>query len=157
MIDLGQTVFQYDAHREMVFTVVFALIALTPPLLRWMRTRQTNPEGRTARRQFLGRLFLLALLLPPLAWAMSDGRIGATVHQRHERLVGESLFHRYLGAVDLEGVSLHITAKESYGRPVVFLEGAKRGERLRIDGFQSPDGKTLQEILQKHRVFPVPE
>jgi len=154
VIDLGGVIFRYDPSREIVFSTIFFLAGFSPPLVRWMRTGRDAPEAKALRRQCIGRLLLLVLLLPPVAWAMSGGRLGATIRQRHERLIGESLFHRYLGGVDLEGVSLQVTTSESYGRQVVFLEGAKRGERLRVDGFHSPDGKTLLEILLKQRPLP---
>ena len=148
MIDLGTTIFRYDATREIAFCTIFFLVAVVPPGLRWWRSRGDEALARTSRRQFAGRLFLAALLLPALAWAMSDGRLGATIRQRQERLIGESRFRRFLGGVDLQGTGLRLTSQELYGRRLVFLEGNKRGERLRIDGFLASDGRPLQEILE---------
>lgn len=156
MIDLQGAVFSYDSTRELAYAAILIVAGLGHPLYRWKRATSA-PESTAARRTCLWRLFLLVLLIPPVVWAMSEGRFGATIRQRHERLIGTSIGGRYLGGIDLEADSLILMKATHYGRPTLTLQGARHGERLRIDGFRKQDGTCLDEALLRVRAIPFRE
>ncbi|MBF0501200.1 MAG: hypothetical protein HQM09_13765 [Candidatus Riflebacteria bacterium] len=127
--------------------VILTIIGLYRPIF-----ALCSGKGFT-RRLLIGRVVLMLFLLPPLVWAMSEGRIGAHIRIRDDEANGTAITGRWLGKVDLKGISLKMVRSTRYGHIVETLIGAKKGELLRIDGFVDSDRQPLStKLLERYPI-----
>ncbi len=113
-------------------------------------------QRRCLKRLFL-RLLLVALLIPPFTWAVTEGRWGATIRLRERELVGFSFFGRFLGKIDLDGVSLRLEHRAHSRGEAWVLVGAKKYEELRIDGYIDRFDRSLLDVVRTDFRIPIAE
>ncbi|MBF0545565.1 MAG: hypothetical protein HQM08_14075 [Candidatus Riflebacteria bacterium] len=80
--------------------------------------------------------------------------MGAKIARREYMLYGTTYTDRRFGQADLEGVSLRMkSTSRNWRNPIITLVGAKKGEKLRIDGFIASNGIELSDWLaQKYKI-----
>ncbi|MFZ2959602.1 MAG: hypothetical protein WA705_22175 [Candidatus Ozemobacteraceae bacterium] len=143
--------FFYDPTREYLLATLFLFAGLYKPLYSWWS------EKHFPKRLFLTRALLLLGLIPPLVWGASEGRIGSRIHINDDQAKGFSITKKWMGGVDLKGVSLKLVQSHRYGKMVETLIGAKKGEHLRVDGFIDAERKSFSAVIRERYGIPVEE
>lgn len=150
-------VFTFAAPGLITLLAIFSFVALYPPLREYRRHQDNLAVKRRSLVRAATRLVLLSLLFPPFVWAITEGRWGATIRLRERELVGTTCFGRFLGKVDLDGVSLRLEQRRHSRGFSWVLVGAKKWETLRIDGFVDAHGQPLLDLIRADGRIPVIE
>ncbi|MBF0408573.1 MAG: hypothetical protein HQM10_14585 [Candidatus Riflebacteria bacterium] len=105
---------------------------------------------RSFIKSFIRKLFPVVIFLPPFLFALSEGRIGSRILKRSNSLYMINFFNKWSGGVNLDGVSLKMKKTKHLWRSDIFeLIGAKKFEKLRIDGYTLSDGTSLADHIVK--------
>lgn len=156
-MDLTTRVFFYSAPGLWFWLPFFSFIGLASPLREIRKNWHDHPVRRKNLLWLLTRLLLLCLLLPPFVWAVTVGHWGARIRLQDKELTGVTCFNRFLGKVDLTGVSLRLERRRQSRGSAWVLVGAKKREELQIDGFVDHHGNTLIDLVLKEFKIPMVE
>ncbi|HNV68574.1 MAG TPA: hypothetical protein PKO06_02670 [Candidatus Ozemobacteraceae bacterium] len=123
-------------------------VATAEPLQIYRKHRDQPAVRKRCLIRLALRLLLVVLLIPPFTWAVTEGRWGAIIRLRDRELIGTTYFGRFLGKIDLDGVSLRLEHRAHSRGSTWTLVGAKKFEHLRIDGFVDRSGRSLVDVVR---------